>query len=151
MKPATAIISAPADDGIQMSFSPLAPLADPTFAGIMLRALLCSAYLWSGVTKLADFNATGRHFANRFKIRAPRTAVAVTIAVQLAGSAMFITGWMSALAAVLLAGFTMASTFVAYPFWTMAGVDRMRSIETFLEHVGLSAAFLLLAWPLARA
>ncbi len=134
-----------------MSFRPLSPLPDPTFAGIVLRVLLCSVYLWSGVTKLAEFNATARHFANRFKIGAPRTAVAITIVIQLAGSAMFVTGWMSAIAAVLLAGFTMASTFIAYPFWTMTGVERMRSIETFLEHIGLSAAFLLLAWPLAQA
>jgi uncharacterized membrane protein YphA (DoxX/SURF4 family) len=133
-----------------MLFAPLAPLADPTFAGIVLRALLCSAYIWSGVTKLIDFNATSRHFANRFRIKAPRTAVAATIVVQLAGSAMFILGWRSAIAAMVLAAFTMAATFIAYPFWSMTGVERMRNIETFLEHVGLSAAFLLLAWPLAH-
>ena len=31
----------------------------------------------------------------------------------------------------------------------MTGVERSRNIETFLEHVGLAAAFLMLAWPLA--
>jgi hypothetical protein len=31
----------------------------------------------------------------------------------------------------------------------MSGVERARNTETFLEHVGLAAAFLILSWPLA--
>ena len=133
-----------------MSLSSLSPLAEPTLAGIVLRLLLCSPYLWGGVTKLIDVSGTARHFATRFGIRAPRTAAVATIIVQLTGSAMFISGWMSSVAAVALAGFTMTATCVAYPFWTMKGIERARNIETFLEHVALSAAFLLLAWPLAH-
>jgi uncharacterized membrane protein YphA (DoxX/SURF4 family) len=126
----------------------LAPLSEPTVTGLLLRFLLCSAYVWSGVTKLVAFNATARHFATRFQLPAPRSAVALTIAVQLVGSAMFVTGWMAPAAAVALALFTMAATVVVYPFWKLSGVERARNIETFLEHVGLAAAFLILAWPL---
>jgi uncharacterized membrane protein YphA (DoxX/SURF4 family) len=126
----------------------LAPLSEPSVTGLLLRFLLCSAYVWSGVTKLVAFNATARHFSTRFQLPAPRSAVALTIAVQLIGSAMFVTGWMAAAAAVALALFTMAATVVVYPFWKLSGVERARNIETFLEHVGLAAAFLLLAWPL---
>ena len=61
---------------------------------------------------------------------------------------MFISGWMGSIGALALAGFTIAATIIAYPFWTMTGIERTRNIETFLEHVALSAAFLLLAWPL---
>jgi uncharacterized membrane protein YphA (DoxX/SURF4 family) len=126
----------------------LAPLSEPSVTGLLLRFLLCSAYVWSGVTKLVAFNATARHFSTRFQLPAPRSAVALTIAVQLIGSAMFVTGWMAPAAAVALALFTMAATVVVYPFWKLSGVERARNIETFLEHVGLAAAFLLLAWPL---
>ncbi len=126
----------------------LAPLAEPTITGIVLRFLLCSAYVWSGITKLLDFNATVRHFASRFRLPAPRAAVVLTIAVQLVGSTMIITGWQASIAAMVLAGFTMAATVIVYPFWTMEGVERSRNIETFLEHVGLAAAFLILAWPI---
>jgi uncharacterized membrane protein YphA (DoxX/SURF4 family) len=127
----------------------LAPLSEPTITGLLLRFLLCSAFVWSGVTKLIAFEATARHFSNRFKLPAPRAAVALTICVQLVGSAMFITGWKAAVAAVVLAVFTMAATVIVYPFWKMTGVERDRNTETFLEHVGLTAAFLILAWPLA--
>ena len=127
----------------------LTPLSEPSATGLLLRFLLCSAYVWSGVTKLFAFNATAKHFSSRFQLPAPHAAVALTIAVQLVGSAMFITGWMAAIAAIVLAVFTMAATVVVYPFWKMTGVERSRNIETFLEHVGLAAAFLMLAWPLA--
>ena len=127
----------------------LAPLSEPTITGLLLRFLLCSAYVWSGVTKLIAFEATAGHFSNRFKLPAPRAAVALTVFVQLVGSSMFITGWKAAVAAVVLAVFTMAATVIVYPFWKMTGVERDRNTETFLEHVGLTAAFLILAWPLA--
>jgi hypothetical protein len=53
---------------------------------------------------------------------------------------------MAPLGAIALALFTIAATVVAYPFWTLKGIERGRSIETFLEHVGLAAAFLLVVW-----
>ena len=131
-----------------MMLQSLTPLAEPTAMGVLLRFLLCSAYVWSGVTKLFAFNATAKHFSSRFHLPAPHAAVALTIAVQLVGSAMIITGWMAPIAAIALAVFTIAATIVVYPFWKMTGVDRSRNIETFLEHVGLAAAFLMIAWPL---
>src|SRR5579871_3337449 len=92
----------------------LSPLQEPTITGLVLRFLLCSAYVWSGVTKLIAFNATATHFATRFRLPAPRAAVALTIFVQLVGSAMFISGWRAAAAAIALALFTMAATIVVY-------------------------------------
>jgi uncharacterized membrane protein YphA (DoxX/SURF4 family) len=62
---------------------------------------------------------------------------------------MFITGWKAAGAAIALALFATAAIVIVYPFWTMACVERARNTETFFEHVGLAAAFLILAWPLA--
>lgn len=125
----------------------LSPFADSAFPGLALRALLCSAYLWSGVTKLFNFSGTAAHFSRRFGLPFPYTATAVTIAVQLIGSAMVITGWMAWLGAISLVLFTIAATVIAYPFWKMSGVERDRNIETFLEHLGLAAAFILLIWP----
>jgi hypothetical protein len=46
-----------------------------------------------------------------------------------------------------LALFTMAATVIVYPFWTTAGVERVRNTETFFEHMGLAAAFWILVWP----
>ena len=132
-----------------MMFQSLTPLAEPTAAGLLLRFLLCSTYVWSGITKLIDFNGTVRHFSLHFHLPAPRAAVGLTVVVQLVGSAMIITGWMAPLAAIALALFTVAATIIAYPFWAMTGVDRSRAIETFLKHMGLAAVFLLIAWPLA--
>jgi uncharacterized membrane protein YphA (DoxX/SURF4 family) len=62
---------------------------------------------------------------------------------------MFITGWMAPAGADALAVFTMVAPVIVYQFWKMTGVERARNTETFLEHVGLAAAFLILAWPFA--
>ena len=133
-----------------MTFNSLSPLSDPTLSGVVLRILLCSPYIWGVITKLIHFEATARRFSANFGMRFPRAAVAIAILVSLAGSAMFIMGWMPALAAVALAVFTMAATFIAYPFWSMVDAERRRTLDAFLEHVALSAAFLLLAWPLSQ-
>ena len=129
-------------------FLPLTPLADASVVGIVLRTLMCLAYLWSGVIKLFQFDATAKHFANRFGLPVPRATTALTITTQLVGSALFITGWYGWLGALLLAVFTIVATLIAYPFWRMTGVERSRTLETFLEHLGLAVAFLMLAYPL---
>ena len=120
---------------------------ETSYGGVLLRILLCSVYLWSGVAKLIDFQGTAAHFSRRFQLPYPRAAVAITILSQLIGSALVITAWMPSVGAIILVAFTMVATTIAYPFWRMSGVDRSRSIETFLEHIGLSAAFLMLIWP----
>ena len=122
-------------------------IMENSYSGTFLRILLCSVYLWSGITKLIDFQGTAAHFARRFQLPFPRAAAAITILSQLVGSALVITTWLPSVGAIVLVAFTMVATTIAYPFWRMSGVDRSRSIETFLEHVGLSAAFLMLIWP----
>ncbi len=130
-----------------MPIQVFAQVYEPSLVGCILRLLLCSAYIWSGITKLLEFESTVAHFDSRFKLPAPRAAVAITIIVQLGGSAMITAAWMAPLGAIALALFTIAATVVAYPFWTLKGIERRRNIETFLEHVGLAAAFLLVVWP----
>jgi transmembrane protein len=118
----------------------------PIATSVVLRFLLCFAYAWNGVTKLMAFNAfnaTAKQFSSRFQLPVPHAAVALTICVQLVGSAMFITGLGAAGAAIALALFAMAAIVIVYPFWTNAGVERARNTETFFEHVGLATAFLI--------
>jgi uncharacterized membrane protein YphA (DoxX/SURF4 family) len=111
---------------------------------------LCSAYLWSGVTKLINFKSTAAGFESRLHIPVPKCALAVTVTVQIVGSVMIVTGWMAWLAAIALATHTMVATAIVYPFWNKEGLEKARNFGTWLEHAGLSAAFLLLAWPYFR-
>ncbi len=62
------------------------------------------------------------------------------ILAQLAGSALFLTRRFCWVGAGILAGFTLAATFLAHPFWAGG-----RQTATFFEHLGLVGGFALAA------
>ncbi len=112
----------------------------------LARAGLCLAYAYSGVAKLFDFHGAMAEQAH-FGLSPPALFAALTIAVQLGGSALilFARGRFAALGAVALAGFTLAATFVGHPFWGETGMQRFADLNAFLEHFGLIGGFLLIA------
>ena len=107
--------------------------------------LLCAPYLYSGFEKLINFSAGIDEMSSYGLLPSPPYA-AVTILVQLGGSLMVISGFWRWLGALLLAGFTIAATLIADPFWHAFAVERVRMLNTFFEHLGLSGGFLLIAW-----
>ena len=118
-------------------------------------AALATAFVYSGVTKLLDFDAALAEAAH-FGLRpAPLFAVMV-IATQLSGSALmlFARGRWQALGAVALAGFTALATPIGHAFWNLEGAARFHDTNAFVEHIGLVGGLLLvavLAWSHARA
>lgn len=106
---------------------------------------LCAAYLQGGLTKLLDFGgavAEAQHFGLPF---APVIAGA-TIVIELAGSALILSGVYRWIGAIGLAGFTLIATFVANRFWEIPQPDRFMVENAFFEHLGLGGGFLLVAW-----
>jgi len=106
---------------------------------------LCAAYLQGGLTKLLDFGgavAEAQHFGLPF---APVIAGA-TIVIELAGSALILSGVYRWVGAIGLAGFTLIATFVANRFWEIPQPDRFMVENAFFEHLGLVGGFLLVAW-----
>ena len=117
---------------------------DSAATAAVARVLLTLPYWWSGVTKLVDWQgalaeAAGLGFAM------PAAVVAATVAVQLAGSLLVIANRSAWLGAAALAAFTLLATMVAHPFWHFDGALRAVQQNTFLEHVALAAAFVLVA------
>jgi uncharacterized membrane protein YphA (DoxX/SURF4 family) len=107
--------------------------------------LLCSAYLQGAFDKLRDFPgavAEMRHFG-----LAPAAPLAVaTIVLELAASAMVVTGRYRWLGALALAGFTVLASLLADRFWALPAAQRRPVANSFFEHWGLAGAFLLVAW-----
>ena len=106
---------------------------------------LCAAYLQGGLVKLVDVAgavAEAQHFGLPF---APAIAGA-TIATELVGSALVLSGVYRWLGALGLAGFTLMATFVANRFWEIPQPERFMVENAFFEHLGLVGAFLLVAW-----
>ena len=106
---------------------------------------LCAAYLQGGFDKATDFAgaiAENRHFGLE-----PAAPLAVlTIIVEIGASLLILTGFQRWAGALVLAGFTLAATFVANRFWEMAQPARFMAENGFFEHIGLVGGFMLVAW-----
>lgn len=119
----------------------------------LARAGLCLAYVYSGVSKLFDFQGAIAEQAH-FGMSPPALFAAATIATQLGGSALLLLwrGPLAALGALALAGFTLLATFIGHPFWNESGMERFADLNSFLEHFGLIGGFVLVAlWELRGA
>lgn len=120
-------------------------LAGSAWLGRLALLGLCGAYLQGGIDKLLDFQDAVAEAAH-LGLPWPVAVAASTIALELAGSAMVLSGWGRAMGALLLAGFTLAASFIANAFWLLpAGQERFMAANAFFEHLGLVGAFLVVA------
>lgn len=128
-------------------------MAAPRWVGAVLdwpgiwpvaRLVLASAYLLGGVVKLLDFPgaiAAQEHFGLY-----PGTVwAALSILVELGGSALVISGRFVWLGAGALGVLTAVATIVADDFWQLEGHARVLAMNGFFEHLGLIAGFVLVA------
>lgn len=107
--------------------------------------LLCAAYIQGPVTKILDFPGAIAEMEHFGLTPAPLFAVGV-IVFELAMSALILIGRWRWLAALALAGFTLAATFVAIRFWELpAGQGRMMAMNGFFEHLGLVGGLIIVA------
>jgi len=110
----------------------------------LARIGLTSAYLVGGLAKL--FNFTGAVAEQtQFGIHPPALFAALTIVVELGGSALVLSGRWLWLGAGALAVFTAMATLIAHPFWAMIGQERVLATNAFFEHIGLIAGFAIAA------
>ncbi len=108
------------------------------------RILICSAFLVSGLQKATHFEAAVAE-TQALGLPLPTLATVATITVQLLGSLSVIVGWWSWIGSLALAGFTLAATLIAHAFWAAAPGEQAHQLATFLEHMGLIGAFILIA------
>ena len=127
---------------------------DPRFVDAVLdwrptwflaRLLLVGAYLLGGLVKLADWQGAVAEQAH-FGMHPPALWAALTIAVELVGPVLILTGRWIWLGAGMLGVFTLLAAFTANAFWTMPpGPERLGATNAFFEHLGLIGGFVLAA------
>ena len=106
---------------------------------------LCAAYLQGGWCKVRDFRGAAAEVkALGLTPAAPIAAAALVL--QLAASALILTGWYRWLGALALAGFTVLAALLADRFWAAPQAERQRAANAFFEHWGLVGGMLLVAW-----
>ncbi len=114
------------------------------------RLALVAPFLTSAIAKLVDPTGATAEM-QQFGLTPAGLFAGFVIAVQLAGGIAVLVGRCSAIAAGVLALFTLAATLLAHPFWSFA--DPMlwalhRNI--FVEHVAIIGGLMLAASLSAR-
>ena len=110
----------------------------------LVRIALTSAYLIGGMQKLIDFPGAVAEQAH-FGLQPAWLWAGATIIVELAGSALVIIGRWVWLGAGGLGVLTAVAMFAANNFWAMTGHERFMALNSFFEHLGLIAGFVLVA------
>lgn len=106
---------------------------------------LCAAYLQGGLDKLLDVPGAVAE-TRGLGLPFPTIATLATIATELLGSAMILSGRLRCLGALWLAGFTTIANLLANAFWTVPpGALRTGMANGFFEHLGLIGGFLMVA------
>jgi len=108
------------------------------------RLALVSAYLIGGVTKLGNWPSAVAEQVH-FGVHPPEVTAALTIVIEIVGSALILSGRLVWLGAGAMGIFTLLTAFIASPFWAMQGQARFIAINDFFEHLGLVAAFVMVA------
>ena len=110
----------------------------------LARVALVSAYSIGGVNKLLDFTAAVAE-QEHFGLHPAWLWAVLTIVVEIGGSLLVLTGRLVWLGAGGLGVLTAVAMLVATNFWAMTGHDRFMALNTFFEHLGLIAGFVLVS------
>lgn len=123
-------------------------VAPPTL--FLAKLALVSAYALGGVVKALDFPGAVAEQAH-FGLHPPALSAALTILVELVGSALVMTRRWAWLGAGMLGVFTGLAALAANAFWAMPdGHDRFMATNAFFEHMGLIGGFVLVALAAQR-
>jgi transmembrane protein len=127
---------------------PIAAILDSSLVSLLARILLTFMFWSSGIAKLLDWNGGVGDMAH-FHLNPPALFNALTIVVQLGGSALVIWGPYAWLGAGALGVFTLLTIPIAHNFWAMSEPQRTSEMYTAVEHISTCGG-LVLASILAR-
>ena|ERR1700754_1826821 len=114
------------------------------WTGFLARLALVGAYLLGGIVKLSDIPGAIAEQAH-FGMYPSALWATLTIAVELIGPLLILSGRFVWLGAGMLGAFTALAAFTANAFWMMHGQERFAATNAFFEHLGLVGGFVLAA------
>jgi putative oxidoreductase len=107
------------------------------------RLLLVALFLIFGWRKLTDYSGTvSRMVQDGAPI--PVLATFVAIFMEIPVSFAVAVGVFTRASAVLLALYTLGSALIAHRYWTITGVNKIESMESFYKNLSIMGGFLLL-------
>lgn len=115
------------------------------WTGFLARLALVGAYLLGGIVKASDWQAAVAE-QTHFGMHPPALWAVLTIAIEIIGPLLILSGRFVWLGAGMLGVFTLFAAITANAFWAMpAGQERFMATNAFFEHVGLIGGFVLAA------
>lgn len=106
------------------------------------RAFLGALFFISGVNKILHFSQVAEWMAGS-GLPAANALLAVTIAIEVIGGLMLITGYMSRLAAIVIALFLIPVTIVFHAFWSADAAGFQGQLNHFLKNLAILGGMLL--------
>jgi putative oxidoreductase len=106
------------------------------------RALLGALFLVSGITKIGGFAYVSGWMASA-GLPFSDVLLAATIAIEVVGGAMLITGWKARWAALGLAVFLVPVTLVFHAFWSADAAHFSDQLTAFLKNAAIFGGMLL--------
>lgn len=120
-------------------------ILDWSWTGFLARLALVGAYLLGGIVKASDWTAAVAEQAH-FGMSPPALWAALTVAIEIVGPLLILSGRLVWLGAGMLGVFTLFAAITANAFWAMpAGQERFMATNAFFEHLGLIGGFVLAA------
>ena len=107
------------------------------------RLFLATLFLIFGWRKLRDFSGTVSQIVQD-GVPVPVLAAAVAIFMELPVAFAVAVGAFTRPAAVLMALYTMGTSFIEHRYWTVKGADYVDSLESFYKNLSIIGGFLLL-------
>jgi putative oxidoreductase len=107
------------------------------------RVLLAALFLIFGWRKLKDYSGTVSQIV-QLGAPLPKLAAAVAIFMELPVAFAVAVGAFARLAALLLLFYTLGSALIGHRYWTLAGADRVDSMDGFFKNLSIMGGFLLL-------
>ena len=106
------------------------------------RALLGILFFISGLTKMFGFAGVSGWMASA-GLPAPDVLLSVTIAIEVIGGLMLITGWRARWASLALALFLIPVTAIFHGFWSADASNFQEQLTAFLKNTAILGGMLL--------
>jgi putative oxidoreductase len=108
------------------------------------RLLLALLFLPAGISKIGGFAGTAGYIASK-GLPLPEVGVVIAIVVEIGAALALIVGWQTRWAALALAVFTLAATFIFHNFWAMPADQVMMQQLMFYKNIAVVGGLLTLA------
>lgn len=122
-----------------------APDAAPDLALLGGRVLLALLFLSAGYLKATDFAGAAVGTVTRSGLPLPQVTAALVTAIEIVLPLLLILGLYVRWAALGLAAFTVAATFIAHRFWSFEGAAWFAQFFNFWKNLAVVGGLLILA------